>query len=256
MDEYKRSQGSQTRTSRFTIAFRGMPFDGEGARITEELLDQMETPGQGWNYTGNGYFMGVDQGDMLDIGIYCKHGDKLQLVYCENTQEWDRLDMLMDRYSIVMAGVDGNPNRHNAKKFAAKYKRRAFIQDFTGDSLQDKTSMYEGKTPVRWITAERTQSLDATVDFIESGRLMLPDKCRLTGRDLSMYERYRQHLRNLKSKLEAPLTGATPKRVYLRNVPNHQGMALNTARIAAFELGVRPPVTGTMPAFIRWGGNA
>lgn len=255
MDEHKRAQGSQVRISRFTIAFQGMPFDGEGARITEELLDSLELEGQGWQYTGHGLFLGCDQGDMLDIGVYARIGDKLQLVYCENTQEWDRLDMLMERYHVVLAGVDGNPNRHNAKKFAAKWKKRAFIQDFTGDKIQDKVSMHEGRHEVRWVTTERTQSLDATVDFVESGRLMLPDKRKLTGRDLTVYERYRLHVRNLKSKLETPLTGAAPRRVYLRNVPNHQGMALNTARIAAFELGIRPPVTGVMPSFIRWRSN-
>lgn len=256
MDKYKLAQGSQVRMSNWEIEYRGLPFDGEGARVTEELLDSLEHPDSGWLYSGTGFFLGCDQGDMLDIGVYCRIGDKLKLIYCENTQEWDRLDMLMDRYNVAMAGVDGNPNRHNAKKFAAKYRKRAFIQDFTGDQLQDKTTMYEGRSQVRWVTAERTQSLDATVDFVESGRLVLPDKRRLTGKDLSMYERFRQHVRNLKSKLESPLTGAAPRRVYLRNAPNHQGMALNTARIAAFELGVRPPVTGTMPTFIRWGANA
>jgi hypothetical protein len=253
MDEFKRAHGSQVRMSRFTIAFQGMPFDGEGARLTEELLDSLEVKDEGWRYSGSGMFLGCDQGDMLDIGIFCRVGEKLQLIYCENTQEWDRLDMLMERYGIVMAGVDGNPNRHNAKKFAAKWKKRAFIQDFTGDKIQDKVTMHEGKTEVRWVTTERTQSLDATVDFVESGRLMLPDRRILTGRDLTMYERFRLHVRNLKSKLETPLTGAAPRRVYLRNVPNHQGMALNTARIAAFELGVRRPLTGTAPQFIKWG---
>lgn len=254
MDEFSRSQGSQARMARWEIAFRGYPYDGEGARITDELLNSLEGF-EGFFYTGaQGCFMGVDQGDNLDISIYQRLGKDLKLIYCEQTQQWDRLDDLMERYNITLAGIDGNPNRNSAKKFATKWKKRAFIQDFVGDQLQDRLTVFEGREECRWVTMDRTQSLDATVDFVESGRLILPNRKKLTGRDLTNYERYRQHLRNLKSKIEE--TPTVPKRVYLRNVPNHQGMALNTARIAAFELGVRAPVTGTTPVFLDWGGNA
>ena len=198
--------------------------------------------------------MGVDQGDNLDIGIYQRIGRDLKLIYCEQTQQWDRLDDLMERYNITLAGIDGNPNRNSAKRFATKYRKRAFIQDFVGDQLQDRLTVFEGREECRWVTIDRTQSLDATVDFVESGRLILPNSKRLTGRDLTNYGRYRQHLRNLKSKIEE--TPTVPRKVYLRNVPNHQGMALNTARIAAFELGVKQPVTGATPIFMDWEGTA
>ena len=254
MDEYANSQGSQARLARWEIAFRGLPFDGEGARITDELLNSLEGI-EGFQYSAQANcFMGVDQGDNLDISIYQRIGKDLKLIYCEQTQQWDRLDDLMERYNIRMAGIDGNPNRNSAKRFATKYKKRAFIQDFVGDQLQDRLTVFEGREECRWVTMDRTQSLDATVDFVESGKLILPDRKKLTGRDLTNYERYRQHLRNLKSKVEE--TPTVPKRVYLRNVPNHQGMALNTARVAAFELGVKAPLTGTTPMFLDWGGNA
>jgi hypothetical protein len=43
------------------------------------------------------------------------------------------------------------------------------------------------------------------------------------------------------------------KREYLYSdeVPNHHGMTLNTARIAAFGLEDTPPPTGVMPVFKR-----
>ena len=250
MHEYQKSLSSQYERGRFVIAFQGMPFDGEGARINDELLESLEED-QGFLYAGQGCFMGVDQGDNLDISIYTRIGDRLALIYCEHTQEWGRLDMLMERYNVVMAGVDGNPNRNNAKRFAAKWKKRAFIQDFTGDELKDKLALFEGKDSCRWVTVERTQSLDSTVDFIDGRRLILPDRTRLSGKDQAAYERYRSHLCNLKSKLEDTPKGR--RVVYLRNIANHQGMALNTARIAAFELGVKAPTTGTMPIFMKWG---
>ncbi len=101
------------------------------------------------------------------------------------------------------------------------------------------------------MTVERTQSLDSTVDFIDTRRLILPDRNRLSGKDQKNYERYRSHLCNLKSKLEDTPKGR--RVVYLRNIGNHQGMSLNTARIAAFELGVKAPSTGTLPIFMKWG---
>jgi hypothetical protein len=251
MEEYAESLKSQTRAERFTIAFRGLPFDGAGARITDELLDSLEGE-DGFIYSSRGCVIGIDQGDTLHITVCGFAGkDRLQLIYCEATSDWTRLDHLMKRYGAAMAGCDGNPNRDNAKAFVAKHPKHAFIQDFTGKDLQDKESLFRGKQPVRWVTVDRTESLDATVDFLESGRLILPDKRRLSGADKSHYEEWRRHVKNLKSKIEDTPRGK--QKMYLRGVPNHQGMALNTARIAAFELGMRRPVTGVAPVFMGWG---
>jgi len=250
MSEFHEALRSNLKMERFTIAFRGLPFDGEGARITDDLLDQLEGD-DGFVLTGTGCVMGVDQGDTLHVCVFqILDRERMQMVWCEHFEDWSRLDDLMERYGVTMAGCDGNPNRDNAKAFAARHGRRAFIQDFTGRELQDKESLFRGKTPVRWVTVDRTESLDATVDFMESGRLVLPNKERLTGAAKTHYEEWRRHVKNLKSKTEDTPRGK--QKVYLRNVPNHQGMALNTARIAGFELGINRPITGTGPVFVGW----
>lgn len=274
MNEFRDAQGSTEKTARFVIAFRGLPFDGEGARINEEVLDGLEGDA-GFYYRGNRCVMGVDQGDRLHISIYAViPGRRLQLIYCEVTENWTRLNMLFERYGCYAAGIDGKPDRNSAKRFAAAFKGRVYLHDLgEHDILEDDEiakrcnlqgkiteqrlridSRYysgnQGTVTVPRFTTGRTESLDRTVDFVEGGYLVLPDSKRLQGNDLANYEEYRECLCSLKWKYEDTPSGR--RRVYLRN-NNHHGMGLNSVRTVAFEIGVEPPAPNVKPVFRKMG---
>jgi hypothetical protein len=267
MWECEDSQGSQEKLSRWFISFRALPFDGEGARITDDLLLSKELKNDtGFFYDGSGTVMGVDQGNRIHVSIYLpRPGNRMQLVYCEVTERWGRVSDLFRRHGCYLGVCDRGPDIHSARRFAAEFKGRVFLQSFGNDEMEEvgnttrrrvKDDLHDGRIPVPWVTVNKEATLDATVDFVDTGHLILPNRKRLTGGDLREYEEYRLNLTNLKWKFEDTPSGQRRK-TYLRN-ENHHGMGLNSARIGAYELGVKPPPTGVGPVFLSWhsGGNA
>jgi hypothetical protein len=255
MAEFDAARRSQLKMGRFMISVVGFPYAGANARITDELLDACEGTG-GFLREASWSFMGVDQGDMLAISIWVRQAAGLVCAWIEETEDWARLDALMVRYGTAMCVIDAMPNKDSAKEFACRHRGRVHIQYFGGKELRTGGELHRGKTSVPVVTVDRTDTLDATVDGLEAGMFTLPDKSALSGRDLAAYLRFRSHLKMLIARIEETKTGRQ-QRVYLRNVQNHHGMALNSARIAAFELGVKPPATGTPPLFLDCrGGNA
>lgn len=264
-EEWQRAQGDSERLGRFIIAFRAMPFDGEGARLTEERLLELES-GHGFLYSGRGTVMGIDQGNKLHVSIYViESGQRLRLIYCEVTQDWDRAADLFRRFGCYVAGIDRGPGVHSARGLAARFKGRAYLISYGNDEIESnpgepikrrvKQDLHKGKIPVPWCTVDRTNTLDDTTEFVDGAYLSLPDRGVLTGADLRSYEEFRLNITNLKWKFEDTPSGR--RRVYIKS-ENHHGMGLNYARIAAFELGVKPPAPDVSPVWMPMGrmGNA
>lgn len=263
MGEYEKSHSSTEDTERWEISFRARPFDGEGARINDDLLLSLERD-TGFLYRGNGNVMGVDCGNSLHVSIYHKTGMNFSLIYAERTKSWERVHALFRQFGCYIGGVDRGPELHTARAFAHKFKGKVYLISFGSDEIDSKDDhhikrkvrddLHEGKHKVPWVTVDRTASLDATVDFVCVGRLMLPSRKRLHGDDRRGYDEYRFNLENLKSKQEERASGKKEK-IYIR-AENHHGMGLNYARIAAFELGIKGPAPALDIAFAPIGGNA
>jgi hypothetical protein len=260
MDEWRKAQGDQARLGRFIIAFRANPFDGEGARINDKLLEGLEA-GHGFFYSGSGTVMGIDQGNKLHVSIYqVEPGQRLRLIYCEVTEDWDRAAELFRRFGCYTAGVDRGPGVHSARALAAQFKGRVFLISYGNDEIESKedepvkrrvkTDLHKGKIGVPWVTVDRTTTLDATTEFVDVGLMTLPDRKELQGEDIPRYKEWRENVANLKWKFEDTPTGR--RRNYIK-CENHHGMGLNYARIAAFEVGLKPPTVTVMPKFVSWG---
>ncbi|MEW6351290.1 MAG: phage terminase large subunit family protein [Thermodesulfobacteriota bacterium] len=249
MTTWHAAQGSQIKLSRFTISILGYPYAGADARITDEVLDAIEVPGMFLTAGAYGTFMGVDQGDILTIAIcVLTAGGRLQGVYFEETEDWGRLDVLMAQYGVVMANIDAMPNKDSAKAFAVRYPNRVVIQYFGGKELKEGEELHRGKQKVHTVSVDRTESLDATVDGLCAGDILLPARSGLSGRNLVTMDNVRRHLKQLMARNEESPSGQT-RRVYLTGVENHYGMATNSARIAALELGIKAPAPNVMPVF-------
>ena len=258
--EYEKSHRSVEDTERWHISFRALPFDGEGARINDDLLLSLERD-IGFAYSGNGCAMGVDCGNSLHVQIHQRIGDNFALLYAERTKSWDRVEALFRQYNCYVAGVDRGPELHSARRFAAKFKGRVFLISFGSDEIDSKDDrqvtrkirddLHDGRIKVPWVTVDRTASLDSTVDFVCGGRLLLPNRERLHGDDRRGYDEYRFNLENLKSKQEER-AGGKKEKVYIK-AENHHGMGLNYARVVAFEVGIKPPPINVMPEFVSWG---
>lgn len=66
MADYEASRTSQAKMARFVISVMGFGYGGGSVRITDTLLDGMQS-GYGFSYSETGAYMGIDQGDVLHV---------------------------------------------------------------------------------------------------------------------------------------------------------------------------------------------
>lgn len=254
MQEYEIYKTTQLRLERFVISVLGFPFAGGAARVDDNLLDFCEGE-VGFLYESSGCFMGVDQGDRLSVVVGHMNKGRFQVVHFEETEVWDRLDHLMQQYAVRYCVIDAMPNKHSAKSFAVRNRGRVSIQYFTGKQLKCNEEMFENRTTVPTVTVDRTDSLDALIDKMEGGLVVLPNRAKCDQVHLGLINDLRRHLKNLIAKTEQSPNGMV-RRVYLKGgVENHYGMALNSACVAAFDLGITTPGPMVLPVFTKFGGG-
>jgi hypothetical protein len=248
MREYSEMRRSTLKHERFTISVLGWPFAGGNARITDEILDWCEGD-HGFSYSEFDSFLGIDQGDVLTIALGIITGDNFTVIHVEETERWDRLDFLMEQFGVRFAVIDALPNKHSAKNFAAKHPNRAAIQYFQGREFKVGFELFESKINVQTVLVDRTTSIDSMVDRFEAGRILLPNRAKISGKDLQALEDFRRHCKNLVAKIEETPSGMLKKRYLSHGIENHFGMALNSAVIAAYELGMGNSGPMVMPNF-------
>ena len=248
MWEYSEMRRSTLKLERFTVSVLGWPFSGGAARISDELLSWCEGE-HGFSFQEMDSFMGVDQGDVLTIVIGIVSGDRFILVHAEETESWSRLDFLMSQFGVRFCLIDALPNKHSAKGFVAKYPGRAAIQYFQGKEYKMGFELHETHINVQTCPVDRTFSIDSMIDRFEAGGIILPDRRRLDGKDLQAMEDFCRHCKNLVAKIEETPSGMLKKSYMSGHIENHYGMGLNSAVIAAFELGVGHSGPMVMPVF-------
>jgi hypothetical protein len=248
MYEYHDSKRSTLKLERFTVSVLGWPFAGGNARIHDEVLDWCEGD-HGFSFQEVDAYMGVDQGDVLSIVLGIVSGDRFYVVHVEETEKWDRLDFLMNQFGVRFCVIDALPNKHSAKLFAAKYPGRVAIQYFQGREYKTSFELFENKINVMAVQVDRTSSIDSMIDRFEAGRIVIPSRTRVTGTAAQSLEDFRRHCKNLVARIEETPSGMLKKTYLSGRVENHLGMALNSAIIAGYELGVGSSGPMVLPNF-------
>jgi len=253
MDEWETHRRSQTLMARFTISILGYPFAGGMARITEELLEFCEGAYKP-QLKGTGAFMGIDQGDKLHVAVGVWSGRIFKFIWFEELDNWDKLDLLMERYGVRYVVIDAQPNKQPAKTFAARHPGRVSIQYFGSKEMKEGTELHENKWEIPTVVVDRTESIDAMIDRMEMGQIQIPSRRGLEGEIAFQLENVRRHLKKLVAKHEENNDGIL-KRVYLRgrSIENHYGMAANNCTLAAFEMGKQGAGPMVMPIFKKMG---
>ena len=233
----------------FQISIVGFPYGGENQPITDGVLDNCEAeyvmgPGAGMA-TG----MGIDVGDILHIVVRGINPITLRprILWAESTDDWDRLGQLMRIFCPQVGVIDAMPYKASAKRFALAFKGQVYIQYFKG--REQVTSEGEEEKEVQVIQVERTETLDDTCSEFVDCEIEIPAMRLHEGKQLQAIQDFRSHLKRLVSEtVERP--DGRKERVYKGNVPNHFGMAANSARIAE---GLAPVTvsSGTLPVFGR-----
>ena len=208
-----------------TISILGLPFGGGKLEITDETLSDVEGDhGLG----GPGAYMGIDQGDTLHITILDRGGCVVGLYIAD---DWADVIPIFSRHGVRVVVGDAMPEKSQMKGAVRQIDvlgGRGYICYYGGKS----GTVIGDEDDVKKITTDRTESLDETVRMLTEGEIPLPCSRVLSLEDMRVYAAFRYQVKNLKRRLREDEKGMS-RWEYITNVPNHFGMALNYARLAA-----------------------
>lgn len=255
MRQYAAALKRRLELRRFVISIIGDPYGGDDAKITDDVLRACQRK-YGFGRAGLGTFMGVDVGDLLHIAINVRYGGELKWVWFEVTEKWSRLAELMRAFGVAACVIDAMPYKRSAKEFACGFKKKVWIQYFRPvKELTIGSELFENKIPIQTVFVDRTESLDATVDMLVAEEMLLPAMDKANPAEKAVLEDVWAHLKMLITETVEDHNG-NKRRTYLDHVENHFGMAMNSGRIAALELGVKGISPSLGIEFAQVGGNA
>ncbi len=214
-----------------TISILGLPYGGGKSEVSAEVFDRaMGDQGLG----GDGYYMGIDQGDTLHV-VVADRDFRVTGLYI--TDLWGEVMEIYERHGCRVLAGDAMPEKSQMKGLVRRVKARGgkgYICYYGGQGMK-----VGQEDDVDKITTDRTESLDETVRMLTEGEIILPHSDRLATDHLLTFETFVAQVKNLKRRLVEDSKGVS-RWEYLKNVPNHFGMALNYARIARDVGGAHP----------------
>jgi hypothetical protein len=162
-------------------------------------------------------FLGADVGRLIHCVIGKNNPEKgAQIVYAGSFPEWSRLNELMKKFNVVRGVIDALPETRLSRSFAAEHPGKAYIC-FYSEHQKGGLSWNEKEGVV---TANRTESLDASHNLISGGKVLLP-------RESEVMREFASHGANIARVLQTdPETGAS-KYTYLKTGDDHYRHAFN-----------------------------
>lgn len=182
-DLYKVFLDPQTKMLEFYRKRLGKPYEVGGGSIERDdflvtCFDDRYDFESEWDGQST-YFMGVDQGNELQVLVCKKEKDKdrPKVVHVElvpMSKGFDRIAQLMDVYKIRRAVVDGNPNRHAALSLQKKFPGRVLIADYVEQKQTWSAHKADGSQYLARVTINRTSGFDDLIESIKKGQWQLP----------------------------------------------------------------------------------
>jgi hypothetical protein len=167
-------------------------------------------------------FMGVDQGKDFHVVIGKRHPSMAgRIVYLEVHKEWEELDRLMKAFNVSRCVVDALPRINDARDFAKRHPGRVFLNFYQ----EHQKGAYKWNEQDLTVACNRTESLDASHNEIQNGRLVLPKDCVIV-------REFAQHLHNVAKRLEEDLETGSKRYVYVKLGEDHFRHAFNYEAMA------------------------
>ncbi|MCL6612618.1 MAG: phage terminase large subunit family protein [Peptococcaceae bacterium] len=237
-DRWERSKGKPSKEAKFKCSVLAKPDGGNMQPITDEVLARVKLASDyyfhdHWHDTVTG--IGIDMGDKAHIAIVAPFGwEGIRPLYFDEIDVEDlneRVQVLERNFNAGAVVIDAMPYKTTSKQVVRSLKKATgYIQYFKGTDVREKEEG-EGDRAVRVVTVDRDESLDETTDlFAVNPPLALLPKPR-TVQEETVLKAVEQHLKKLVKEKEKDSDDDSAAK-YKKNVPNHFGMALNSARIA------------------------
>jgi hypothetical protein len=180
---YAHWRDPQTKLLEFHRKRLGMPFEiGEGSLERDDfLVNCFDEPYdfEGYSDGSSRYFMGVDQGNELQvlIGKIDPESRRPKIVHVELIpfeEGFDRVAELIRAFKVRRCVIDANPNRHSAVKLQEAFPGRVVLADYIEQKTLFTTKKEGKKNYISNVTINRTQGFDELFSEIRDGRYMLP----------------------------------------------------------------------------------
>ena len=215
---YHRGLGDEAASTEFHNSKLGTPFIGDGAQITDAMLDacvRNHSINDPRPKVGGGRLitLGGDQGKTGYLSIVewlldRRPGNDInnaaigKLLWFGKFLEdgWDYVGDLMREFQVLAAVVDADPNVNDARRFARKFQGYAYLTRYRRGQTAKEIHVQEEETGAPIAYVDRTNWLACTLGRFKSNppRILLP-------RDISL--EYREALKNVVRTYERDATG-------------------------------------------------
>jgi len=166
--------------------------------------------------------MGVDQGRDLHVVI----GKRTSVVegkieHLGIYKDWEELDRLMKAFRVGRCVVDALPETRNARAFAERHKGKIYLNFYN----EHQKGSYRWDEAQRIVSANRTESLDASHREVMEHSLVLPKECEIV-------REFARHMHNVAKRLEEDEETGSKRYVYVKLGPDHFRHAFNYEAMA------------------------
>jgi len=205
---YHRGLGDEAANTEFHNSKLGLPFIGDGAQVTDEMLDDCvrgHTINDRRPQVGGDRLitMGADQGKTgyiaivewkfdQDPGLDLNAAAVGTLIWYGKFLEdgWDYLADLMREWQVLAAVVDADPNINDARRFAKRFHGYVWLTRYRRGQTAKEINIQEEDSGSPFAIVDRTSWLSCTLGRFKSDppRILLP-------RDISL--EFRDHVKNL-----------------------------------------------------------
>ena len=226
---FHRGRGDEAAAKEFANSKLGLPFLGDGAQITDDMIDRCIR-----DYSINDprpvvgrrdlITMGVDQGktgyvsvcqwslDRMDRDINAVAQGKLLWFGKFGEEDWRYLDELMREWQILCCFVDADPNINSARQFCRRFWGYVYLTRYRrGQAAKEMSIEEEDNAPIAQVDRSNWLSCTLSRFKVQPPRIVLP-------RDISL--EYRDALKSLVRTYEKDSNGQ-PRMTYVSTGPDH-----------------------------------
>jgi hypothetical protein len=170
-------EGNDDRVQELMRQQLGIPYVTADRQLSIEQVKRCCDPYQMID-SGEKCYMGVDQrGRELHVVIRGreKFTRKPMVLFIGRVKTFHDLDLIMLRYDISLAVVDGTPNQHSAREFMARFPGRVYLAYYNADQRGSyKWKEANSSDDDYMVTVNRTEALDNMYEEITRRDVALP----------------------------------------------------------------------------------
>lgn len=211
----------------FYTKILGLPYaDGKSKLLRKHFFQNLT--GQQWAPQQNERIvLGIDVGARVDYVL----GNKNGLFYHGDSEDYEALDEIMQRWPRCIAVIDGGGDLIRSRAFFARWPGRVFLCFLTGDRTT-KELVKEGKKDEHGtMNADRNRMIQLVVDEFRDRRIPVH------GTEADWYEYWTDWNNLSKIKVLDPTTNQTKGYKWVRSGRDHRALATVFWRVGMMRFG-------------------